>query len=246
MAQMANIHNPLDQFLIKKIIPIEVAGLDVSFTNASLFMIFCLLTAMLFFFTSLRKRDLVPTRLQSAAEALYEMAEGMVTGSAGDKAKRYVPYIFTLFLFILICNLMGMLPYSYTVTSHFAVTFALSMTVFIAITIIGFVRHGLHYLSLFLPQGTPMVMAPLIIFIEFFAYLVRPVSLSLRLTANMMAGHIVLKVLASFVIMAGVVGIFPLALLTILIGFEIFIAVLQAYIFAILTCAYLNDAVNLH
>ena len=170
----------------------------------------------------------------------------MILGTAGEDAKKYIPFVFTLFMFILTCNLLGMLPFSFTVTSHIIVTFGMAIVVFVGVTIIGFMRHGFHYLSLFLPSGTPIAMAPLMIFTEFFAYMVRPVSLSVRLAANMTAGHIVMKVIASFVIMAPIIGVVPFALLTVLTGFELFVAVLQAYIFTILSCVYLTDAVKLH
>ena len=238
--------NPMDQFKVKELFPIELVGYNVSFTNVSLWMTIALITIVSLLTLGMRRKLLVPTKLQSISEMLFEMVEGMLEGSIGEKGKKFVPSIFCVFMFILTCNLLGMLPIGFTVTSHIAVTFSIAVVVFVVITICGFCRHGLHYLSLFLPQGTPLLMAPLMIFIEFFAYLVRPVSLSLRLAANMTAGHIVLKVIASFVIMAGVVGVLPFALLTVLIGFEFFIAILQAYIFTILTCAYLNDAVNLH
>jgi F-type H+-transporting ATPase subunit a len=185
--------------------------------------------------------------MQSAGEMVYELVSNIIEGSAGSEGKKYLPVIFTVFIFILFCNLVGMIPYSFAVTSHIIVTFAVAFCVFIAITALGFAKHGFHYLSLFLPEGTPIIMAPLMIVIELFSYLSRPVSLSVRLAANMTAGHIVIKLLASFVIMGGLgLGIFPFAFLTILQGFEIFVAVLQAYIFTILSCVYLNDAINLH
>ncbi len=240
-------HNPLEQFEIKKIIDISIAGIDLSFTNSSLMMCIILIAGITLLFLSARKINATPSRLQSAAELFYNMVSDMVIGTAGTRGKKYIPFVFTLFLFLLLANLLGMIPYSFTVTSHLAVTLGLSTVVFIGVTVIGFIRHGTHFLSFFLPEGTPIIMAPLMIFIELFAYLARPISLSVRLAANMTAGHIILKVLASMIIMSGyLLGVLPFVLLTILSGFEIFIAVLQAYIFTILTCVYLNDALNLH
>jgi F-type H+-transporting ATPase subunit a len=238
-------HSPLAQFEIHKLVPLEWMGYDISFTNSSLLMMLALLLLLGFYF-AMGRAKLLPTRLQAMGEMLYGMIEQMIDGTVGEKGRPYMPVIFSLFLFIALSNLLGMVPYSFTTTSHIAITFGLAIMVFLWFTVIGFIKHGTHYFSLFLPEGTPLVMAPLIILIEMFAYLVRPVSLSLRLAANMTAGHIVLKVLASFIIMAKFLGFLPFALLTILVGFEIFVAILQAYIFSILTCAYLNDAVNLH
>jgi F-type H+-transporting ATPase subunit a len=245
--------SPLQQFALKKIIPIEFYGYDLSFTNSSLFMLLSLIVIVLIFGISARRHNERPTRLQAFTEIIYEMILNLVHNTAGKKAESFIPLIFSLFLFVLACNLLGMLPYGFTATSHIIVTFAMAMVIFIGVTVVGFARHGLHFLHLFLPSGVPKFMAPLIILIELFAYLARPVSLSVRLAANMTAGHIVLKVLASFILMLGVapgifkiLGILPFGLLTILIGFEIFIAILQAYIFTILTCIYLNDALNLH
>lgn len=240
-------HSPLEQFTVKPIIQLELMGYDISFTNASLFMVLSLIAIFLFLGMSVRKVSLNPSRLQAAGEMSYNFISDMIYETVGEKAKQFIPLVFTLFMFILSANLIGMIPFSFTVTSHIIVTFAMAIFVFIGVTILGFVRHGWHYLSLFLPAGVPTVMAPLMIVIELVAYLVRPVSLSIRLAANMTAGHIVMKVIASFVIMGGfIIGPIPFAFLTLLTGFEIFVAVLQAYIFAILSCVYLSDAINLH
>lgn len=238
--------SPLHQFEIQPIIPMEILGHNVAFTNSSLMMVLSL--AFIFFMLGLStyKTNVIPSRMQILGESIYGLINEMVLGTAGSDATKYIPFIFTLFMFILTCNLLGMLPFSFTVTSHIIVTFAMAIVVFVGVTLIGFARHGFHYLSLFLPSGTPIVMAPLMIFTEFFAYMVRPVSLSVRLAANMTAGHIVMKVIASFVIMAPIIGVVPFALLTVLTGFELFVAVLQAYIFTILSCVYLTDAVKLH
>lgn len=238
--------DPLHQFEIKHLLQVDLGIMALPITNSAIAMWLSVGVLVLFFIFALRSRAFIPGRMQVAAEMLYTMTMEMAGSTAGAKSKQYVPFIFTLFLFILSCNLLGMLPFSFTATSHIAVTFGIAIFIFLAVTVIGFIQHGSHYLKLFLPDGVPMVMAPLLAVVEFFAYLTRPVSLSIRLAANMTAGHIVLKVLASFITMAGILGVFPLALLTILTGFEIFVAILQAYIFSILTCVYLNDALNMH
>jgi len=192
------------------------------------------------------KISLVPGKVQACGEAIFLLIDGMLLSTAGKKSQKFFTLIFSLFMFILISNSIGMIPSVFTTTSHISVTFTLAIFVFIVVTVVGFVKNGVGYFSILLPKGTPMFLAPLIIFIELFAYLARPISLSIRLAANMTAGHVVLKVLATFVILSGLFGIMPLILLTILTGFEIFISILQAYIFSILTCAYLSDALNLH
>ncbi|WP_038540105.1 F0F1 ATP synthase subunit A [endosymbiont of Acanthamoeba sp. UWC8] len=240
-------HSPLEQFKIQELFHLELFGINVSFNNSALLMLITLITCVLFLSLSIRKKALIPGRLQTSAEMLYELVDGIIEGTTGSEGKKYMPIIFTTFIFVLFCNLLGMIPYSFTITSHIIVTFAIAASIFIAITILGFIRHGFHYFSLFLPEGTPSLLAPLMILIELFSYLSRPVSLAVRLAANMTAGHIVMKLLASFTIMGGLtLGIFPFAFLTIMQGFEIFVAVLQAYIFTILSCVYLNDAINLH
>lgn len=240
-------HSPLEQFKIQPYVHFELFGHDLSFTNSSLFMFLSVFAIFLFLGFSVRNAKLIPGRLQSAGEMAYNFIESMINETVGEQAKKFIPLIFTIFMFVLSCNLLGMIPFTFTVTSHIIVTFAMAIFVFLGVTLVGFVRHGWHYLSLFLPAGVPVVMAPLMIVIELVAYLVRPVSLSIRLAANMTAGHIVMKVIASFVIMGGfIIGPIPFAFLTILTGFEIFVAVLQAYIFAILSCVYLSDAINLH
>lgn len=240
-------HSPLAQFEIHPLMDITVGGVNLSFTNASLFMVLAVSGILLFLVGASRPRALVPGRLQATAEMFYEFIAGMMKENIGNEGRKYFPLVFSTFMFVLFTNLLGMLPYSFTVTSHIAVTFAIALFLFLFITVVGLVRHGLHFFSLFLPHGTPGWMAPLMVFIELFAYLARPVSLSVRLAANMLAGHTMLKVIAGFVIMLGFVGGWlPFALLIVLSGFEIFVAVLQAYIFAILVCVYLNDAVHLH
>ena len=240
-------HSPLAQFEIKKIFDITILGYDVSFTNSSMLMVAALIISCSFFYFALRGESVIPTRLQMLAETLFSVIDDMIKQNIGENGKRYMSFILSIFMFILICNLFGMIPYSFTVTSHISVTFILAMIVFLLVTIVGFVKHGLHFFSLFLPKGTPAWLAPLLFVIEFVAYLARPISLSLRLAANMVAGHVLLKVLAGFMVtMAFYLKPLPEPFIVILIGFEIFVAMLQAYIFTILSCVYLNDAINLH
>lgn len=240
-------HSPLEQFEIKRLIPIDIGGLDLSFTNSALFMLIAVALATLFLTYSMRTRAVVPGRLQSVAEISYEFIANMIRENVGTEGRRYFPFIFTLFMFILFGNLLGMMPYSFTYTSHIIVTFAMAAVVFVGVTVIGFVRHGAKFLKLFVPSGVPMFLLPLLVLIEILSYLTRPISLSVRLFANMMAGHTMLKVFAGFVVSLGVLaGWAPLAFVVALTGLEIGIAFLQAYVFTILTCIYLNDAIHLH
>jgi len=243
---MAN--NPMQQFTVHKIGPqIKIAGVDLSFTNASLFMIISASVILLFLFLGSREKKIIPTKLQLIAEMSYTFVAKMISDTAGSKAKPYFPFIFSLFMFVLFCNMVGMFPYSFTVTSHIIVTLILALFIFIAVTIIGFIKHGFKYLSLFVPKGVPVILLPLITIIEIISYLSRPVSLSVRLFANMMAGHTMLKVFGGFVVSLGILGGWlPLSFSVALTGLEILVAFLQAYVFAILTCIYLNDALNLH
>lgn len=243
---MSEKHSPLDQFKVHPLIDIKLGTIDISFTNSSLFMVLAVVLITAFLALSMRRRMLVPGYLQSMAEACYQFVGNIVKDNVGHEGKKYFPFIFSIFMFVLVCNLLGMLPYSFTVTSHIIVTFALAALIFIGVTLIALIRHGLHFFSFFLPAGTPWWLAPLMIVIEVFAYLARPVSLSVRLAANMVAGHVLLKVIAGFVVAMGVWGIVPLPFIVMLTGFEIFIAILQAYIFTILACVYLNDAIHLH
>lgn len=244
---MAAGHNPLDQFKIHYFTNFpEVAGMNLNFTNSALFMVLALGLVAAFMSLSMRGRALVPGRWQSMAEMSYEFVANMVRDNVGSEGRKYFPFIFTLFMFIVALNVLGLMPYSFTATSHIAVTFALAAFIFLAVTFIAIYRHGLKFFGFFLPHGTPWWLAPLMIFIELFAYLARPISLSVRLGANMMAGHTMLKVIAGFVTAMGVFGIVPLAFLMVLSGFELFVAILQAYIFTVLTCVYLNDSIHLH
>ena len=237
---------PLEQFEIKTLVPIHVGGVDASFTNASLFMVIAIAAVTLFLTVGMRKRELVPGRWQSMSEMMYQFVAGMVRENVGHEGRAYFPFIFTLFMFILFANLIGLLPYAFTVTSHIIVTFALAGLVFVGVTIIALVKHGFKFFSYFVPQGTPLVMMPLLVPIEVISYLARPVTLALRLFANMMAGHTMLKVFAGFVVLLGVFGVAPMVVIVALYGLELLVALLQAYVFAILTSLYLHDALHLH
>ena len=240
--------NPMHQFEVYRIGPeIKFGEIDISFTNASLFMALSAISILLILFAGSKNRSLVPSKIQLIAEMSYTFIAKMISETAGSKAKPFFPFIFCLFMFVLFCNMVGMLPYSFTVTSHIIVTFVIAGIVFIGITVIGFVKHGIKYLELFVPKGVPIILLPLIVIIEIISYLSRPVSLSVRLFANMMAGHTMLKVFGGFVISLGLLGGWlPLGFSVALTGLEILVAFLQAYVFAILTCIYLNDALNLH
>lgn len=244
--------NPLEQFVIKPIVPLHVGGVDISFTQSAAWMGVAVVCTTLLMVLSMRGKAMVPGRWQNVAEMLYEFVFGMVRDNLGDEARKYFPFVFSIFMIVLMGNLLGMVPYSFTYTSHIIVTGALALAVFFLATLVGIVRHGLHFFSLFLPKGVPLVMAPLIVAIEVISYLSRPISLSVRLFANMVAGHTMLKVFAGFsVAMLGVtagfaLGILPLLVNVALIGLEIMIAFIQAYVFAILTCIYLKDAIELH
>ncbi len=238
--------NPIEQFKIKPLIPIEVGGIDISFTNSALMMVIVVALASLFLTLSVRSRALVPGRWQSLAEVTYEFVANMIRDNVGSEGRKYFPFIFSLFMFVLLGNLLGMIPMAFTFTSHIIVTFAMAAVVFIGVTIIGFARHGTHYLRMFFPHGAPLATAVILIPIELISYLSRPFSLAVRLFANMTVGHIILKVIAGFVVALGVFGVVPLAFLAGITVLEFGIAVLQAYVFTILSCIYLNDAINMH
>jgi F-type H+-transporting ATPase subunit a len=239
--------SPLQQFEIKTIASAHVGGVNVSFTNSSLFMLIAITAITAFLVIGVRKRAMVPGRMQSLAELSYEFIAGLVRDNVGHAGRAYFPFIFTLFMFILFCNTIGLIPYTFTVTSHIIVTFALAAIVFIGVTIIGIVKHRMKWFSYFFPPGAPLYMAPLLVPIEVLSYLARPVTLSLRLFANMMAGHTMLKVFGAFVVALGFLGGWaPLAFMVAFTGLEILVAFLQAYVFAILTCIYLNDALHMH
>ncbi len=242
-------HDPLHQFEIHPLIKIHWHGYDLSFTNASLFMLLATLSLCLFFMVGSRK--LVPGYIQYIQESSFTFVNDLVKSSVGHEGLVYGPYIFCLFLFIFAGNYLGLFPYSFTFTSHISVTFALAMLVFISTTIIGIVKNGTHFLRLFLPEGLPIFVAPIIVPIELISYLSRPVSLSIRLFANMVAGHTMIKIFAGFALILAGTNIAPLALVPIIANvgvlfLECLIAFLQAYVFTMLTCSYLNDTLNLH
>ena len=235
------------QFEIKRIIPIELFGIDASFTNASLLMVIAVVLIAGFLILAIGPRSLVPGRIQSIAELSYEYIANMVRENLGEEGMKYFPWVFTIFIFILTLNLLGLIPHSFTVTSHIIVTFAFAAMVWITVTLIGFARHGVRYLRLFVPEGIPFWLMPVIVPIEIISYLIRPISHSVRLFANMMAGHTMLKVFAGFVVGLGLIGGWaPLAFLVAFTGLEFLVAFLQALIFTVLTCIYLNDALNMH
>ncbi|HFB2047687.1 MAG: F0F1 ATP synthase subunit A [Hyphomicrobiaceae bacterium] len=238
--------NPMSQFQIERYVELNVYGIDASFTNSSMFMVAAVVAVVGFLNIAMSSRSLVPTRLQSIAELSYEFIAGMLRDNVGSEGIKYLPFVFSLFTFVLACNVLGLLPYSFTVTSHIAVTFALAAFVIVVVTMIGFARHGVGYTKLFAPEGVPTVLLILIVPIEIVSYLFRPVSLSVRLFANMMAGHIMLKVFAGFIVSLGVFGFIPLLATVAFTALEVLVAFLQAFIFSVLTCIYLNDAVNMH
>jgi F-type H+-transporting ATPase subunit a len=244
-------NDPTHQFQILKIVPIEIGGIDFSFTNVSLFMVASVAIAAGFIFFSTTNRSLIPSRSQSMAEMSYEFIANMLKEGAGSQGMKFFPMVFSLFLFVLTANLLGMVPYFYTVTSQIIVTFALAVFVILTVIFYGFFKHGLGFLKLFVPHGIPMALLPLVVVIEIISFLSRPISLSVRLFANMLAGHIALKVFAGFVASLGALGalgiggaIVPLIMTVALTALEFLVAFLQAYVFAVLTCMYLNDAIH--
>lgn len=239
--------SPLDQFEVTPILPIQVGGLDLSYTNSALFMTLAVAGTVALLTFGVRRRSLVPTRLQSVAEMLYEVVANMVRDNVGSGGRQYFPFIFSLFMFILFGNLLGMIPGGFTFTSHIIVTFTLAFFIFVAVTIIGFWKHGLGYFGMFFPHGAPAWTAIILVPIEVVSYLSRPVSLSVRLFANMTVGHLMLKVIGGFILPMGLIGgLLPLGGLVAITALEFLIAVIQAYVFTILTCIYLNDALHMH
>ncbi|MGE0658701.1 MAG: F0F1 ATP synthase subunit A [Reyranellaceae bacterium] len=240
--------SPLQQFEIKTLTPLfEIGGTPIGITNSALAMIAAVGVASLFLGLGMRRAALVPGRWQSMVELSYEFIANMLRENVGSEGRRYFPFIFSLFMFVLFGNLLGMIPYSFTFTSHLAVTFVMAAVVFVAVTIIGFAHHGLHYFRMLFPHGAPLWTAVILVPIELVSYLSRPISLSVRLFANMTVGHVMLKVLAGFVVALGLIGGWlPLAALVGITALELLIAVLQAYIFTILSCIYLNDAIHMH
>ncbi len=246
MAASGEKHSPLEQFEIVPFINFKSSGIDLSFTNSSLSMLITVAFITVFLTFTVSTRSIVPSRLQLLSELSYNFIAQLLKDTVGNEGRKYFPLVFTIFMFVLIGNMVGMIPYSFTFTSHIIVTFALAAMVFIGVTILGFIKHGLHYFALLAPPGLPWYMLPILIPIELISYLSRPISLSVRLFANMLAGHTLLKVFAGFVVPLGIAGFLPFAFIVALTGLEILIAFLQAYVFAILTCLYINDAIHLH
>jgi ATP synthase subunit 6 len=248
------IASPLEQFEIIPIIPMHFGLLNISFTNSSLFILIVIGIFYSIFNLSTKKSTLIPNRWQTLIENIYEFVLNIINENIGLKGMKYFPLIFTTFIFILFCNLFGMIPYSFTVTSHIVITFGLGLSMFIGITLLGFVKHGIHFFSLFFPAGTPLQLAPLNVSIELVSYISRGFSLSIRLFANMMSGHALLKIIAGFGLamltstgsLMILASLLPIGFIVIITGLEIGIACLQAYVFAVLLCIYLNDAINLH
>jgi len=242
--------DPIHQFEIHRIIPIKIFGWDVSFTNSSMFMLVAVLLTALFFYAAMHSRSLVPTRLQSVAEIAVEFVRNMLRESMGADGMQFFPFVFSLFIFIFVANMLGMIPGAFSVTSHIIITAALAVLVFLTVLTVGFAKNGLGFLKLFVPPGVPIFVLPLVTLIEIISFLSRPVSHSVRLFANMLAGHITLKVFGGFVVMLLGAGIYstlaplPLVMTIAITALEVLVAFLQAYVFAMLTCIYLGEALH--
>lgn len=247
---MTFITSPLEQFSIIPLLTVGSSNLYISFTNSALFMCLTVLVGVLFITLSVSRATLVPNKWQASLELLFEFILSLVQSNIGKKGLPYFPLIFSVFTFILFCNLLGLIPYSFTVTSHIMITFSLALSLFIGITIIGFVRHKKHFFSFFFPEGAPLAIAPILVLIELISYLARPFSLSIRLFANMMSGHSLFYIIASFTMPLLLMGnysfIIPILLIVAFTGLELAVAVLQAYVFTILVTIYLSDVIHLH
>nr|YP_009774171.1 ATP synthase F0 subunit 6 [Caulacanthus okamurae]QIZ74788.1 ATP synthase F0 subunit 6 [Caulacanthus okamurae] len=253
MQKVFVIGSPLEQFEIVTLIPLSVSGFNFSLTNSWLFLFLASFILLFWLSLSFHRLKLVPNNWQLVKESVYEVTSNMVRDNLGFKGESYFPFIFSLHLVLLYSNLIGMVPYSFTVTSHIVFTFSLALSIFIGINIIGIQTHGIKFFALFLPRGVPLSIVPLLITIEFLSYIVKVFTLSIRLFANMTSGHTLLKIIAGFawtmLSMGGILAIFhlvPLGLLLALIGLELAIAGLQAYVFTLLTCIYLNDVLEMH
>jgi len=245
--------DPIHQFQIVDLFPVaKIGNVEIAFTNSAAFMMLAVVGLTAFLVGATAKRSLVPSRLQSAAELSYEFVATTIRSTAGAEGMKFFPFVFSIFMFVLTLNMLGLIPYAFTVTIHIIITAALAITVFLTVLIYGLWRHGLHFFNLFVPKGVPIYILPLIVSIEVLSFLSRPISHSVRLFANMLAGHITLKVFAGFIILMGgslgaigwVGGILPFAMIVVLFALETLVAFLQAYVFAILTCIYLNDAIH--
>lgn len=242
----------MHQFKIATLIPFHVGGVDLSFTNSSLWMLIGAVLSIIGLTIASERRAMIPGRIQVAGESLYNFVEDLISDNIGGGAKQYFPLVFTLFVMVLMGNFLGMIPYSFTYTSHLAVTAALALMVFFTVLVIGIARHGTHFFSLFVPPGVPGWLIWLVVLIEIVSFISRPITLSVRLFANMVAGHVLMKVIAGFAIMFATAGGFawlgtllPVAFNIVMIGFEFFIAFIQAYVFAVLTCIYLKDTMHI-
>jgi F-type H+-transporting ATPase subunit a len=242
----------MHQFQIAPLIPFNLGGVDLSFTNSSLWMLIGAVISIVGLTIAAERKAMIPSRLQAGAESLYNFIDSLITDNIGAGAKQYFPLVFTMFVMVLVGNMLGMIPYSFTYTSHLAVTAAMAILVFVIVLIFGFAKHGTHFFSLFVPSGVPGWLLPLVVAIEFISFLSRPITLSVRLFANMVAGHVLMKVIAGFAIMFATVGgaawiatVLPVAFNIIIIGFEFFIGFIQAYVFAVLTCIYLKDTMEI-
>jgi F-type H+-transporting ATPase subunit a len=242
----------MHQFQIIPLIPLEIGGIDLSFTNSSLWMLIGAIISIVGLTIASERKAMIPGRLQVGAESLYHFIENLITDNVGGSAKQYFPLVFTLFVMVLIGNFLGMIPYSFTYTSHLAVTVGLALLVFFTVLIIGIARHGFHFFSLFVPPGVPMWLLWLVVLIEIVSFISRPITLSVRLFANMVAGHVLMKVIAGFAIMFASMGgiawvgaLLPIAFNIVMVGFEFFIGFIQAYVFAVLTCIYLKDTMEI-
>jgi len=240
--------SPLEQFAIQDLTAplFSIGGHHIAVTNSAIFMMGAVVLSSGLLLAGAGKGAMIPGRLQAMSELFYEFIANMIRDNVGSGGKKFFPFIFTLFIFTLFGNILGMLPYGYTFTSQIAVTFFMAMVVFLGVTLIGLFKHGMHFFSLFFPHGAPLFTAPILIPIELVSYLSRPISLSVRLFANMTVGHVLLKVLAGFVVALGIFGVVPLVVLVAITALELLVALLQAYIFTILCCIYLNDALHLH
>lgn len=238
--------NPMEQFEIKPLIPLKIGGVDVSFTNSSLFMVLAVVSAVLLMGICLRKRTIIPSVAQSVPEILYEFIAGLLRENVGMEGMKYFSFIFSLFTFVAFGNVLGLFPYAFTFTSHLAAVGGLSVIALLFNIGIGIKKKRLGYLRTFLPRGIPLLLAPLIVPIEMISFLSKPFSLTVRLVANMTVGHIMLKIIAGFVLALGIGGIVPLAFDAAIVVFEIFIALLQAFIYTVLSCIYLGDALHEH
>ncbi len=240
-------HSPIHQFIVNKIFNLNLSGVDISITNSSMSVVVVMAGICFGFMLALKNTSIIPSKAQAAIEILDDFIRDLVLKNIGEKGKNLVPFVMSVFMFVLCANIVGLFPTVFACTSSFIVNFTLAIVVFMSCLVIGLIKHGFKFFSLFAPAGMPKILLPLIILIELFTFLARPLVLALRLTANMVAGHILLEVLAGF---AATIWLFakllPIGLVAIFTGFEIFVAILQAYIFAILSCLYLSDAINLH